>query len=109
MFSRCIPPVAEYDGVMPEAPLARAVSAVLRGRIAKARADQRDLAAQLGMSKYQVGRLVTGKTVMGLDEADMLCSALGIDLLAVVREAMDDTPDRPKRLRTVDERLSEGF
>ncbi|SKH90981.1 bifunctional RNase H/acid phosphatase [Mycobacteroides abscessus subsp. massiliense] len=28
----------------------------------------------------------------------MLCHALGIDLLAVVREAMDDTPDRPKRV-----------
>lgn len=85
---------------MPEAPLARAVSAVLRGRIAKARAEQIDIARQLGMSKYQVGRLVTGKTVMGIDDADMLCTALGIDLLAVLREAMDDTPDRPRRLRT---------
>lgn len=94
---------------MPETPLARAVSAVLRGQIAKARIEQRELAAQLGMSKYQVGRLVTGKTVMGIDDADMLCAALGIDLLAVVREAMDDTPDRPRRHRTVDERLSEGF
>lgn len=61
------------------------------------------------MSKYQIGRLLTGKTVMGIDDADMLCAALGIDLLAVVREAMDDTSDRPKRLRSVDERLSERF
>lgn len=108
-FSHCAHRVAEYDEVMPETPLARAVSAVLRGQIAKARVEQRELAAQLGMSKYQVGRLVTGKTVMGIDDADMLCAALGIDLLAVIREAMDDTPDRPRRHRSVDERLSEGF
>ncbi|KPG25854.1 helix-turn-helix domain-containing protein [Mycobacteroides immunogenum] len=94
---------------MPEVPLARAVSAVLRGQVAKARAEQRDLARQLGLSKYQVGRLLTGKTVMGIDDADMLCAALGIDLLAVLREAMDDTPERPRRRLSVDERLSEGF
>lgn len=107
-FSRCARHVAEYDEVMPETPLARAVSAVLRGQIAKARVEQIDLARELGMSKYQVGRLVTGKTVMGIDDADMLCAALGIDLLAVIREAMDDTPDRPRRLRTDSQTAAEA-
>ncbi|WP_255794513.1 hypothetical protein [Mycobacteroides abscessus] len=40
---------------------------------------------------------MTGKTLMGLDDADMFYAALGIDLLAVVREAVDDAPDRPRR------------
>lgn len=93
---------------MPDVPLARAVSAVLRGQVAKARVEQRDLARRLGMSKYQVGRLLTGKTVMGIDDADMLCAALGIDLLAVLREAIRDTPQRPRRRASVDALLSEG-
>lgn len=94
---------------MPEVPLARAVSAVLRGQAAKARMENRELAARVGMSPFKVGRLLTGKTVIGFDDADILCHALGIDLVAVLREAMDDTPDRPRRRLTVDERLSEGF
>lgn len=45
------------------------------------------------MSKHQAGRPATGKTVMGIDDSGMLCSTLGIDPLAVIREAMD-TPER---------------
>ena len=36
---------------------------------------------------------------MGIDDTDMLCAALGIDLLTVLRDAMDDTPELSRRHR----------
>jgi plasmid maintenance system antidote protein VapI len=85
--------------------LAAAVSDILRGIAAKRRVDQVELAQRTGYRREKVNRLLNGKTVIGIDEADILAHGLGIDLQDVLAEAMADTPDRPRRSTTPDERL----
>jgi plasmid maintenance system antidote protein VapI len=84
--------------------LATAVSDILRGIAAKRRVDQVELAERTGYRREKVNRLLNGKTVMGIDEADILSHGLGVDLRDVLAEAMAETSDRPRK-STPDERL----
>jgi transcriptional regulator with XRE-family HTH domain len=85
--------------------LATAVSDVLRGIASKRRVDQVELARRTGFRQAKISRLLNGKIVMSIDEADILAHGLGVDLRDVLTEAMADTPDRPRRSSTPDERL----
>jgi hypothetical protein len=49
--------------------------------------------------------LLNGKTVLSIDDADMLSCALGVNLDEIIHEAMAETPDRPRKLPTAEERL----
>lgn len=84
--------------------LAIAVSDILRGIAAKRRVDQAVLAERTGLSRPKINRLLNGKTIMGIDDADILSHGLGVDLLEVLGEAMAETTDRPRK-STPDERL----
>lgn len=85
--------------------LATAVSDTLRGIAAKRRVDQTELSQRTGYRREKINRLLNGKTTMGIDDADILCHGLGVDLHDVLAEAMAETPDRPRRSSTPDERL----
>jgi transcriptional regulator with XRE-family HTH domain len=85
--------------------LATAVSDTLRAIASKQRVDQAELARRTGFRQAKISRLLTGKTAMGIDDADILAYGLGVDLRDVLTEAMADTPNRPRRSPTPDERL----
>jgi ribosome-binding protein aMBF1 (putative translation factor) len=85
--------------------LATAVSEILRGIAAKHGVSPVELARRTGHRKDKIHRLFAGRTVLNIDDADIICRALGIDLSAVVIEATAETPDRPSRISTAEERL----
>jgi transcriptional regulator with XRE-family HTH domain len=85
--------------------LATAVSDTLRGIAAKRRIDQVELAQRTGYRREKINRLLNGKAVLGIDDADILAHGLGVDLQDVLAEAMAETPDRPRKSPTPDERL----
>jgi transcriptional regulator with XRE-family HTH domain len=84
--------------------LATAVSDTLRGIAAKRKIDQVELALRTGYHRAKINRLLNGKTIMGIDDADILSHGLGVDLQHVLAEAMAETLDRPRK-STPDERL----
>jgi transcriptional regulator with XRE-family HTH domain len=84
--------------------LAIAVSDILRGIAARRRVDQGLLAERTGLSRPKISRLLNGKTVMGIDDADIISYGLGVDLQDVLAEAMAETSRRPRK-STPDERL----
>jgi plasmid maintenance system antidote protein VapI len=84
--------------------LVTAVSDTLRGIAAKRKVDQGELAQRTGYHRAKINRLLNGKTVMGIDDADILSHGLGVDLQDVLAEAMAETSDRPRK-STPDERL----
>jgi transcriptional regulator with XRE-family HTH domain len=73
--------------------LAIAVSDILRGIASKRRVSQTELAQLTGFRQGRISRLLNGKAVMGIDDADILAHALGVNLGDIVLEAMGDTPD----------------
>jgi transcriptional regulator with XRE-family HTH domain len=85
--------------------LAAAVSDILRGMVAKQRVSRIELAQRTGFHRLKVNRLLNGKTVLSIDDADMLSCALGVNLDEIIHEAMAETPDRPRKLPTAEERL----
>jgi plasmid maintenance system antidote protein VapI len=85
--------------------LATAMSDILRGIAAKQRVSPTDLAQRTGYHRSKINRLLNGKTIMGIDEADRLSVALGVSFDTVAAEAMAETPDRPTRTSTAEERL----
>jgi plasmid maintenance system antidote protein VapI len=85
--------------------LAMAVSDVLRGIAARQRVSPAELAQRTGYHKAKINRLLNGKTIMGIDDADRISRSLGVDVCAVLAEAVTYTPDRPLQLPTSDERL----
>jgi transcriptional regulator with XRE-family HTH domain len=85
--------------------LAMAVGDVLRALASKRKVDQPELARRTGYRQSKISRLLNGKALMGIDDADILSHALGVALEDVLIEAMADTPDRPRRSSTPDERL----
>jgi hypothetical protein len=52
---------------------------------------------------------LNGKTILSIDEADMICCALGVNLDEIINEAMYETPDRPHKLSISEERLSSSI
>jgi transcriptional regulator with XRE-family HTH domain len=84
--------------------LAAAVSDILRGIAAKQRITPGELARRTGFHKSKASRLLSGATTIGIDEADMICRVLGVDLDKIIRDAIAETPDRPPK-STADERL----
>lgn len=85
--------------------LAMAVGDVLRGIAAKRKVDQVELARRTGYRQSKISRLLNGKALMGIDDADILSHALGVALEDILIEAMADTPDRPRKSSTPDEHL----
>jgi ribosome-binding protein aMBF1 (putative translation factor) len=85
--------------------LATAVSEILRGVAAKQGVAAGELASRTGHRREKINRLFAGRTVMSMDDADMICGALGIELDQIIREAIAETPDRPRKLSTSDELL----
>jgi transcriptional regulator with XRE-family HTH domain len=85
--------------------LAMAVGGVLRGIAAKRKVDQVELARRTGYRQSKISRLLNGKTVMSIDDADILSHGLGVDLQDVLVEAMVDASDRPRKYTTSDEQL----
>jgi DNA-binding Xre family transcriptional regulator len=85
--------------------LAAAVSDILRGMVAKQRVAPTQLAEQTGFHRSKVNRLLNGTTTIGIDEADMICGVLGVNLHEIILEAMSETPGRPRKLSTSAERL----
>ena len=85
--------------------LATAVSDILRGIAAKRKVDQGELAQRTGYRREKINRLLNGKAIMGIDDADILSHGLGVDLQDVLAEAMAETPDRPRKSTSPDERL----
>ena len=84
--------------------LPAAVSAILRGIAAKYQVDQRELARRTGYHQVKISRLFSGKTTMGIEDADIICQALGVALPEIIAEAIAETPDRPRK-STPDVRL----
>jgi transcriptional regulator with XRE-family HTH domain len=84
--------------------LATAMSDILRGIAAKQRVAPAELAQRTGYHKSKINRLLNGKTVMGIDDADLISYALGVDLQDVLAEAMAETSGRPRK-STPDDRL----
>lgn len=80
------------------------MSDILRAAASKRRVSQTELAQRTGFRQGKISRLLNSKTVMGIDEADILAHSLGVDLRDVLTEAMADTPDRPRK-SSPDERL----
>jgi DNA-binding Xre family transcriptional regulator len=85
--------------------LATAVSDILRGIAAKQRVAPTELAEQTGFHRSKVNRLLNGTTTIGIDEADMICGVLGVNLHEIILEATAENPDRPRKLSTSEERL----
>jgi transcriptional regulator with XRE-family HTH domain len=85
------------------------VSDILRGIVAKQRVSRIELAQRTRFHRTKVNRLLNGKTILSIDEADMICCALGVNLDEIINEAMSETPDRPHMLSTSEERLSSSI
>jgi plasmid maintenance system antidote protein VapI len=85
--------------------LATAVSEILRGIAAKQGVSPVELAQRTGHRREKINRLFGGRTVISIDDADIICRALGIELHAIILEAMNETPDRPCKLSTSDDLL----
>jgi plasmid maintenance system antidote protein VapI len=85
--------------------LATAVSEILRGIAAKQGVPPTKIAQRTGHRREKINRLFNGRTVMSINDADLICQALGVDLHEIILEAMAETPDRPSKLSTSDELL----
>lgn len=85
--------------------LAMVVSDILRGTASRQRVSPAELAQKTGYHKSKINRLLSGKTPIGIDDADKLSHALGVDLDEIIREAMAEIPDRPRTMSTSEERL----
>lgn len=81
------------------------MSEILRGIAAKQGVSPVELAKRTGHRREKINRLFAGRTVISIDDADIICRALGIELDQVIREAIAETPDRPGKLSTSDELL----
>jgi plasmid maintenance system antidote protein VapI len=80
--------------------LATAVSEILRGIAAKQGVSPVELAKRTGHRREKINRLFAGRTVIGIDDADMICRALGVDVHEIILEATAETPDRPSKVPT---------
>jgi plasmid maintenance system antidote protein VapI len=85
--------------------LAVAVSEILRGIAAKQGVPPVELAQRTGHRREKINRLFNGKTAMSINDADIICHALGVNLHEIILEAMTETPDRPRKLCTSDDLL----
>jgi transcriptional regulator with XRE-family HTH domain len=85
--------------------LTTSVSEILRGIAARQGVTTVELARRTGNRRERINRFFSGKTPIGIEDADMICQALGIELAAVIAEAAKETPDRPSKLPSPDELL----
>jgi DNA-binding phage protein len=85
--------------------LATVVSEILRGIAAKQGVPPTEIARRTGHRREKINRLFSGRTVMSINDADLICQALGVNLHEIILEATAETPDRPSRLSTSDELL----
>jgi transcriptional regulator with XRE-family HTH domain len=58
----------------------------LREEIARKRLNQRDLGNQLGWSQSRVGKLLTGRTALDVEDLAEMCFVVGISLVEAVRD-----------------------
>ena len=68
-------------------PLSRAISALLDSERETQGLTQTALGAISGISQSQVSKLLRAERVFTVDDLDRLCTALGLDIVDVVRAA----------------------
>ena len=66
--------------------LAEAVRARLREEVDRQKLSQRDLAGLLGWSQSRVGKVLTGRVELGVDELEALCLVLNVRPTEMVRD-----------------------
>lgn len=67
--------------------LTQAIAGILRAELSRARRDQKWLGHVVGRSQAHVSQVLQGKKPFSTDELYLACKALGLTMLAVIREA----------------------
>lgn len=76
-------------------PLTLEIAAILRAARARQRVTTEELAEATGISRAQVGKQLGGAKPINLDELDLICHALGLNVVEVLAEA-DRALGRPQ-------------
>jgi transcriptional regulator with XRE-family HTH domain len=58
----------------------------IREELARKKMSQRDLAAQLGWSQFRLGKVLTGRTSLDVNDMAAVCQELRLSLVEAVRD-----------------------
>lgn len=76
---------------LPGGAFSRALAPVLRAAFEESKLTQAALGQMIGgVSQSQVSKYLLAKRPINADELDAMCTALGLDIVAVVAEAKND-------------------
>jgi transcriptional regulator with XRE-family HTH domain len=67
---------------------------VLRAAFEESNLTQTSLGEMIGVSQSQVSKYLLAKRALNVDELDLMCTVLGLDIAAVVRTAKNDAVQR---------------
>jgi transcriptional regulator with XRE-family HTH domain len=70
--------------------LSRALARVLHAAFEDSNLTQTSLGEMIGVSQSQVSKYLLAKRAMNIDELDLICTVLGLDIVAVVEAAKND-------------------
>jgi transcriptional regulator with XRE-family HTH domain len=82
--------VSKPRSALPGGVLSRALARVLRAAFEESNLTQTALGEMIGVSQSQVSKYLLAKRAMNIDELDLMCTVLGLDIVAVVRTAKND-------------------
>ena len=75
-------------------PLSRVIASLARERIACLRVRDVEVARTAGLSQATMSRILRAERVMTTEEFDLICSALGLDSVEVLKTAAERAPAR---------------
>lgn len=77
-------------------PLTRHVAAKLRAAVEQRGLTQEQVGEQLGQSQSQVSKYLRGEVTLDLEEVDVICRTVGLNITELIRAADEETKDRLK-------------
>lgn len=68
-------------------PLTRSIAAILAAEVSEQGLSQRELGLMVGISQGQISKYLRGERALLVDELDLFCHELGLDVGDVVHDA----------------------
>lgn len=68
-------------------PLTKEIAGIIKGRMARYNVSQSEMAAQVGVDQSQLSKMIRGLRAINLDQLEIMCHVLGVEVHDVVEEA----------------------
>ena len=75
-------------------PLTKEVAGIIKGKMARYSVSQKEMAEPVGVDQSQLSKMIRGLRPINLDQLEIMCAVLGVEIDDVIDEAHSATTNR---------------